>query len=118
MKPKKQPLWRRLLRRPRAPETGEANARRFAATVVELALEERVIICYPRQGLQGAKGREHGWEWMLNPLWRARVLELLQDAPVRNAEFHPPDSLDGWTFSAYSTVPVPLIAQLDLSQSL
>src|SRR5574343_110273 len=38
--------------------------------------------------------------------------------PVKAAQFHEPDSLDGWTFSAYSTVPVPRIAQLTLDQSL
>lgn len=97
-------------------ETGEQNAQRFVAAVITEAREERVIIMYPTNA-----GRAHhrfGWVWMMNAAWRARVLELLQDAPVREPQFNPPDSLDGWTFSAYSTVPVPRIAQLTLDQTL
>lgn len=100
-------------------ETGEENAHRFVRVVATLAREERVIICYPHGPFRKAKGGNHprcGWVWMLNPLWRARVLELLADAPVKEAKFHEPDELDGWTFSAYSTVPVPRIAQLTLDQ--
>lgn len=99
------------------PETGEDNARRFVAAVTQLAKDDRVILMYPHP-VRSDGGLRGNWQWMLNPAWRARVLELLQDAPVRGAEFSPPDSLDGWTFHAYSTVPVPRIAQLSLSDTL
>lgn len=116
------PLLKRLLalitRRPIPPETGEENARRFVEVVTDLAHEKRVVLCYPHPGFRSIGGPENGWVWMLNPLWRARVLELLAEAPVRGAEFHAPDNLDGWTFSAYSTVPVPRVAQLALDQTL
>lgn len=107
-----------MINRNKPPETGEANARRFVQTVAELAREQRVVICYPHPGFHGAKLREANWAWMLNPRWRERVMELLRDAPVRNAEFLPPDTMDGWTFTAYSTVPVPRIAQLELDQAI
>jgi hypothetical protein len=98
-------------------ETGEQNAQRFVRTVATLARDDRVIICYPH-GIPSPNNRRVGWQWMLNPKWRERVLELLKDAPVRGADFSPPDSMDGWTFVAYSTVPVPRIAQLELDQAL
>lgn len=100
---------------PPANETGEENARRFAETVAKLAKDARVIVMYPTYTKAADIG---GWVWMMNAAWRARVLELLADAPVKEPKFHEPDSLDGWTFSAYSTVPVPRIAQLTLDQSL
>ena len=114
-----QKVVRTVTRRPIPEETGEANAQRFVEAVVDQAHEERVIICYPHPGYGGRGGPQHGWIWMLNPRWRDRVLELLaQGAPVREAQFHPPDDLDGWTFSAYSTVPVPRIAQLGLDETI
>ncbi len=106
---------RRLLGRQRIAETGEANAQRFVEAVTRLAREERVLIFYPYSSLMfGGTNERTGWIWMLNPLWQERVLELLKMAPVRDARFSPPDSLDGWTFTAYSTVPVPRIAKLGL----
>lgn len=96
-------------------ETGEQNAQRFVQTVATLAKDERVILMYPTYTKASYVG---GWVWMMNAAWRARVLDLLKAAPVKDAQFHEPDSLDGWTFSAYSTVPVPRIAQLTLDQSL
>ncbi|QYW02162.1 hypothetical protein CPT_Sonora_060 [Stenotrophomonas phage Sonora] len=110
----------KLLGRPPVDETGEQNARRFVEAVVRLAHDERVILCYPHQGLR-ASGRgdiRFGWVWMLNPLWRARVAELLKDAPVRDVIFSEPDTMDGWTFSAHTTVPVPRVAQLALDEVL
>ena len=101
----------------RNPETGEQNAQRFVKTVAMMAKEGRVIIMYPHP-VRSHGGLAGNWQWMLNPAWRDRVMELLQQAPVRGAEFSPPDSLDGWTFHAYSTVPVPRIAQLSLNDSL
>lgn len=100
----------------RSTETGEQNAQRFVRVVTTLAKDERVIICYPHP--TRSRTERGGWIWMLNPAWRDRVLELLKNAPVRGAEFSPPDSLDGWTFHAYSTVPVPRIAQLSLNETL
>lgn len=100
-------------------ETGEENAQRFVRVVSTLARDERVIICYPHGPFGKARGGGDprcGWVWMLNPLWRARVIDLLGGAPVKDAKFHEPDSMDGWTFSATSTVPVPRIAQLTLDQ--
>lgn len=100
-------------------ETGEENAQRFVRVVSTLARDERVILCYPHGPFGKARGGADprcGWVWMLNPLWRARVLELLAAAPVKDAKFHEPDTMDGWTFSATSTVPVPRIAQLTLDQ--
>lgn len=96
-------------------ETGEENAQRFVHTVIAQAREHRVVIMYPSDTKAPWIG---GWVWMMNEAWRTRVLELLADAPVKEPRFCPPDSLDGWTFTAYSTVPVPRIAQLTLDQSL
>lgn len=112
------PLIRLGLTQPKATEeTGEQNARRFVETVARLAHDERVIICYPT-GTWTQRCEARGWQWMMNERWRARVLDLLRLAPVRDPQFHAPDSLDGWTFTAYSTVPVPRIAQLELHQTL
>lgn len=99
------------------PETGELNAQRFVKMVTEQARDERVIICYPH-GTPTIRNPRVGWVWMLNPAWRERVLDLLKDAPVKGAAFSPPDTMDGWTFHAYSTVPVPRIAQLTLEDTL
>lgn len=103
-----------FLRKKRVNETGAENARRFVAAVEKLARDERMVQLFPHPGYHGVKHERYGWEWMMNPLWRERVLELLKDAPVKDATFHAPDSLDGWTFTAISTVPVPRIAQLTL----
>lgn len=111
-------LRRRLRGLPPVPETGEENAQRFVRVVSRLARDERMIICYPQTGYGGSPNERTGWVWMINPKWQARVLELLKDAPVREPRFDPPDSMDGWTFSAYSTVPVPRIAKLDLNDRL
>lgn len=102
----------------RVDETGEANARRFVSVVSRLAKDQRLIEMFPHEGWRGSKHERYGWEWMPNPLWRQRVLELLQDAPVKDARFHAPDSLDGWTFDAVSTVPVPRVATLSLEEAL
>lgn len=98
-------------------ETGEQNARRFVETVARLAKDDRVLIFSPG-GIWHVRNERNGWVWMMNERWRARVLDLLRDAPIRDPDFSPPDSLDGWTFVAYSTVPVPRIAQLELNQTL
>lgn len=112
-------MWpfKKLVTRRQQTETGEQNARRFVKTVAELAKDKRVIICYP-DGRNTFTNPANGWPWMMNAIWRARVLTLLQDVAVRGAEFSPPDSLDGWTFTAYSTVPVPRIASLTLEDTL
>lgn len=104
----------------RSTETGEQNAQRFVSTVREVAADNRFIEFYPHPAWSGGAHRRYNWPWMINEAWRARVLELLRerDIPVRDAQFLPPDSLDGWTFSAYSTVPVPRVAQLRLDQVL
>lgn len=99
-------------------ETGEMNARRFVRVVTRIASDERIIQMVPHEGFRGVKRETHGWVWMLNPKWRERVLELLREAPVKDAQFHAPDSMDGWTFSATSTVPVPRIATLSLEETL
>lgn len=97
-----------------AGETGEQNAQRFAKMVVKVAHEDRVIICDAGRGYN----ERYGWLWMMNAAWRERVMELLQGAPIKDARFCPPDDMEGWTFSAYSTVPVPRIAQLTLEDIL
>lgn len=107
-----------IFRKKRAPETGEANARRFVVVVSKLAQDERLVTMLPHDGWHGSKHERYGWEWMPNPRWRERVLELLRAAPVKDAAFHAPDSLDGWTFTAISIVPVPRVATLSLEESL
>lgn len=95
-------------------ETGEENAQRFVAAVVNRAHRERIIQMYPDGKTWDIRC---GWFWMVNEAWRARVLELLKNEPVQDARFSAPDDYDGWTFSAYSTVPVPYVAQLKLTDT-
>lgn len=102
---------RRLIGRPALAEAGEENARRFARVVVALAKEGRVLHLSSSPHRRAELG---DWVWMNNPLWRKRVLELLKDAPIRSAEFLPPDNFDLWTFLAISKVSEPRIARLTL----
>lgn len=102
---------------PLVPERGEDNARRFVQVVEKLARERRLIECYPHNGYHGHKTERHGWYWMSNPEWRARVLQLLADASVRGATFCAPDDFDGWSFHCYSIVHTPRVALLTLEES-
>lgn len=106
-------LVRRLYGRPALAETGEENAARFVRVVTSLAKEGRVLHLSSSPHRRGELG---DWVWMNNPLWRARVLELLKDAPIKSPTFLPPDNFDLWSFLAISTVSEPRIAKLSLSE--
>lgn len=110
----------RLFRKKPAPETGAENARRFVAVVTRLAADSRIVEMLPHDGWRGSKHERYGWQWMANPAWRKEVNRLLhtQRAPVKDIRFHAPDSLDGWSFTAISTVPLPRVASLSLEESL
>lgn len=109
----------RLFRRQRVKETGAENAQRFVDMVKRRAHDERMVLAYP-SGKWTASNDHLGWVWMINPQWRKRVHALIakQRVPVKDVRFHAPDSMDGWTFSATSTVPVPRVATLTLEETL
>ena len=109
-----------FLRKKRIKETGAQNAARFVATVTKLAEDERMVQLFPHPGFHGSKHERYGWEWMPNAAWRKEVNRLIaiSKAPVKDARFHAPDSLDGWTFTAVSTTPLPRVAQLTLDDVL
>jgi hypothetical protein len=108
-----------LFRRKREPETGAENARRFVTIVARLAAESRIVEMYPYPG-RSNRNEHFGWQWMANSAWRKEVNRLLhaQRVPVKDARFHSPDSLDGWSFSCVSTVPLPRVATLTLEDTL
>lgn len=111
--------WQRLRSGKRVPETGKRNAERFVATVLRAAREGRLIVCRMDAGFRERKSELCGWQWMPNDAWRAYVLAMLKISnDVCDCKFSPPDALDGWTFRADSTVPVPRVASLTLDQSL
>ena len=93
-------------------ETGEENAQRFVAVVLRLVAEQRHVVLSSEPRRLSEMG---GWTWMYNRRWRARVLELLRDAPLRDAKFVEPDNFDLWTFSTISQAKAPRIETLDLT---
>lgn len=108
-----------IFRKTKSAETLAQNALRFCSVAAKLAEDERLVAMYPHPGWRTSRNdrfERYGWVCMPNPLWRERVLNVLnaRQAKVKDATFHAPDSLDGWTFTAISTVPVPRIAQLTL----
>lgn len=108
-----------LFRTSKRKETGDQNAQRFVETVLREAKDVRLIVCRMDSGYAGRKSELCGWIWMPNPRWRAKVLDLLTSSDcVTDFKFTPPDALDGWTFHATSTVPVPRVAFLELDQTL
>lgn len=110
---------RMLLRRPPPTETLRANAERFVAVVQEMAREQRYIQMFPHVGYHGRKTAAHGWIAMPNLHWRCLVQKLLiEGGMVTDAQFHEPDSLDGWTFSAVSIFPTPRVALLNLEDKI
>lgn len=105
----------------RVQETGYENAQRFCDLVEKLAMEHRIIAMYPHPGYRSIndEGR-YGWVWMANEQWRKMVGQCLYERKVslKSAEFHAPDSIEGWCFTAISNAPAPRVALLSLEDSL
>jgi len=99
-------------------ENGEMNAQRFVRTVCYLCKKQRHITMFPYGDHKRNDGERFGWRWMQNAQWRARVLQLLADKPVKAPAFEEPDKLEGWTFHAVSTVGVPLIELVELGDAI
>lgn len=113
-------FFRRLTKKTRSNETGLQNAERFVTALESLAERHRLIEMFPHPGFHGVKGEQYEWVWMPNVCWRDVVKHLIQErkSSVRDVQFHAPDSMDGWTFSAISTTPLPRVAHLSLDETL